>query len=95
MKYFFHPEAEKEFNQAIDYYNTLQHGLGIDFAKEVSSAIQDILLFPKAWSHISKNTQRRLINRFPYGIIFQEYKNKILIIAIMQLNRKPGYWTKR
>jgi len=30
MSFSFHPDAEKEFNQAIDYYESLQHGLGYD-----------------------------------------------------------------
>ena len=32
MKFSFHPEAEKELNQAIDYYEEIDPGLGIDFA---------------------------------------------------------------
>ncbi len=28
------PEAEKEFNEAIDYYESLEPGLGYDFAME-------------------------------------------------------------
>jgi hypothetical protein len=31
MKYSFHPEAEAEFNQAIDYYENCAEGLGYDF----------------------------------------------------------------
>ena len=46
MKYSFHPDAEKELNEAIDYYNDCQDGLGLEFAKEVRSIIQNILLFP-------------------------------------------------
>ena len=95
MKYSFHPLASKELNEAIDYYNGCQDNLGIEFASEVYTAIQLILQFPKAWSQLSKNTRRCLTNRFPYGIIYQEEKDEIIIIAIMQLNKEPKYWHGR
>ena len=92
MTYSFHPLAEKELNDAIDYYNECQDGLGIEFAKEVYNAIQIILQFPQAWSSLSKNTRRCITNRFPYGVIYQVKKDEIIIIAVMQLNKKPNYW---
>ncbi len=95
MKYIFHPEAEEELNLAVDYYNQCQANLGWDFSKEVYTAIQNILAFPEAWASLSKNTRRCLVNRFPFGVIYQNKDNKILIVAIMQLNRKPGYWHNR
>jgi len=30
MNYSFHPEAEKELNEAIDYYEGCKNGLGLD-----------------------------------------------------------------
>ena len=58
MNYSFHPLAEKELNDATDYYNECQDRLGIEFTKEVYKAIQIILQFPQAWSQLSKNTRR-------------------------------------
>ncbi|EKD90013.1 MAG: hypothetical protein ACD_32C00090G0002, partial [uncultured bacterium] len=44
---------------------------------------------------LSKNTRRCILFRFPYGVIYQILKDKIIIIAIMQLNKKPMYWKNR
>ena len=60
MNCFFHPLARKELDEAIDYYNECQDGLGVEFAREVYKTIQIILQFPKAWSPFSKNTRRCL-----------------------------------
>lgn len=95
MSFSFYSEAEKELNEAIDYYNERQSGLGVDFVEEVYAAIENIISFPYAWAALSKNTRRCLVNRFPYGIIYQIKQDEILIIAVMQLNREPGYWIKR
>jgi len=48
MNFSFHPDAEVEFNEAIDYYEEIEHGLGFDFANEVYSAIQRSVSLPKA-----------------------------------------------
>ncbi|NIM18536.1 MAG: type II toxin-antitoxin system RelE/ParE family toxin [Candidatus Aminicenantes bacterium] len=95
MKYFFHPEAKKELVEAINYYNKCGTGLGYIFMDEVQATIDRILQFPKAWSKLTKNTRRCITRRFPYGVIYQEREDDILIISIMHMNRKPGYWEDR
>lgn len=40
MKYLFHPEAEAEFVQAIEYYEECEVSLGYDFAVEVYATIE-------------------------------------------------------
>lgn len=96
MNYIFHPDAKKEFVQAIDYYEDCQEGLGIEFLEEVYSTIQRILSFPEAWTPLSANSRRCLTTRFPYGIIYHILdENTIRIIAVMQLNQKPDYWQER
>lgn len=95
MNYSFHPDAENELNEAVGYYNKCQIGLGLEFTREVYSTIQNILLFPQAWTPLSANTRRCLTNRFPYGVIYQITADEVFIIAVMQLNREPGYWKNR
>ena len=34
MTFAFHPEAEAEFSAAIDYYESVNAGLGVDFSIE-------------------------------------------------------------
>jgi plasmid stabilization system protein ParE len=95
MRYTFHPDAQAELNDAVDYYEGCQEGLGLEFAKEVEATIQSICRFPHAWTPLSGNTSRRLMKRFPYGIVFQSKSDEIIVVAVMHLTRKPGYWTKR
>ena len=97
LSYRFHIQAHREFLSAVDYYDNCRLNLGFEFAEEMYAAIQRILAFPVAWTPLSKNTRRCLINRFPLGIIYtnDNNENEILILAIMQLNRKPDYWHSR
>ncbi len=95
MKYSFHPEARKEFVEAIGYFEECRPGLGLEFSLEIFSTIQRIINFPSAWLKFSENTRRCLTARFPFGVIYQIVKKEIVIIAVMQLSREPGYWKKR
>ena len=95
MKYSFHPEAEVEFNQAIDYYENCAEGLGYDFAIEVYSAVERIVAYPKAWTILTEDVRRCLTRRFPYGVLYTEEPERIFILAVMHLHRAPDYWKHR
>jgi len=95
MKFYFHPDADAEFDKAVEYYEQRQSGLGFEFAEEVYSAIARITEYPDAWAPLSKNTRRCLMNRFPYGVIYQVQTNGLRIIAIANLQRRPAYWNER
>lgn len=95
MKYSFHPEAEAEFVQAIDYYEECEAGLGYDFAVEVCSAIERIMAHPKAWPILEEDMRRSLVRRFPFGIIYAAIDEELFIVAVMHLHRDPDYWKQR
>jgi hypothetical protein len=95
MNYFFHPEAETEFIDAIAYYEEYEEGLGYDFAAEVYFTLERITTHPKAWPYMEEGIRRALVSRFPYGILYAEHNHEIYIAAIMHLHREPGYWKHR
>ena len=91
----FHPEAAAELEAAVEYYEQCSPGLGVDFRKEVEVAAQKIQAAPLRWLAYSKNTRRFLIQRFSYLVIFFEFADKILIVAVAHGKRRPGYWHGR
>ncbi len=95
MSFSFHPEADEEFNKAIDYYENIEPGLGYNFAQEVYSTIKRSVEFPKAWPALEDEIKRSLVRRFPYGVLYSEEREGIFIVAIMNLHRKPDYWNHR
>ena len=95
MKFYFHPQAEAELNDAVEYYDLCEFGLGLEFAEEVYSTLERILEYPSVGPKVSPNAHRCLVNRFPYGVIYQEKENLIRIIAVANLHKRPGYWKIR
>jgi len=39
--------------------------------------------------------RRCLTNHFPFGVIYYQKDDVIIIQAVMQLQRKPNYWKSR
>lgn len=93
--YEFLEPAQIELEEEVKYFNEQQGGLGYEFAKEIAGTITRILEYPEAWTKLSKRTRRCRTKRFPYGVIYQIRANKILIVAIAHLRRKPFYWRDR
>jgi plasmid stabilization system protein ParE len=89
--------AEAEFDDAVEYYNSEQKGLGLRFQAEVAHALSRVIQYPSSYQKIGKYSRRCLVYKFPYGIIYQhkEDKNEILIVAVSHLHRKPDYWYSR
>lgn len=95
MNFRFHPEALEEFEQAVLYYEKRQAGLGERFAASVESAIDHIVISPDTWSILEFPVRRRLTRVFPYAVLYANFEDHVLIVAIMHCHRKPGFWKDR
>ncbi|QWF70798.1 type II toxin-antitoxin system RelE/ParE family toxin [Methylomonas paludis] len=88
-------EAQSELHEAFCWYEAQQKQLGVQFLNEFDAAIRRLAAFPESYPLIGNNIRRCLINRFPYGILYGIDANKIIIIAVAHLHRKPSYWLTR
>ncbi len=95
MKVRFFKIAQYELDNAVEYYNAEQPGLGFKFLWEVFETIERIAAFPEAWQPFHKGTRRCQVRRFPYGVIYKQADGLLLIIAVANLHRSPDYWTDR
>jgi len=91
----FHPAARTELNEAVDYYEDCQPGLGYEFAEEVYATIARVLQYPEGWSQLSRRARRCLTQRFPYGVVYHVKDDHIRIVAVAHSHRRPGYWDTR
>ena len=90
-----HAGANREMGEAADYYRRVDPQLAADLLAEIERSFQIIGERPKSCMLIAQNTRRKIIDRFPYGIIFREHPGEIRILAIAHLKRRPFYWAGR
>lgn len=91
----FLPQAEQEMLEAARYYESQAAGLGADYLLELERAIAAIAESPKTWPIIEGELRRRLVRRFPFGILYYIDPNEIVVVAVSHLRRKPSYWRGR
>lgn len=90
------PAAEEELGAAAAWYEAQRHGLGAEFLGEFEEATERLQTYPTAWRRIARDFRSCPLRRFPYSIIYAtESPEMILIVAVMHLHRKPGYWKER
>lgn len=97
MKVRFLKVAQNELDDAIEYYELEQAGLGERLRGETVRSINRIAAFPNAFQSVSKRLRRCLASKFPYGIIYRYDADAetLLVVAFSHLHRKPNYWFSR
>ncbi len=90
-----HPEARREFNDAIDYYERESPGLGLIFVGEVDSGFARIHEFPDAAPLIAKRARRLVLAKFPFSLIYETRDGYLVILAVAHHRKRPYYWRTR
>jgi hypothetical protein len=46
-------------------------------------------------ANLIRPAQRHFSRDFPYAVIFLDQLDRIWIVAVMHMKRRPGYWRER
>jgi toxin ParE1/3/4 len=93
-------EAEEEIAHAIDRYEEEREGLGAEFWDEVRTAMRGLdapgpECRPVIGLPRELGVRRKLLQRFPYAIVFAEGDTFVRVISVMHGHRQPAYWRRR
>jgi len=91
----FHPEAEAEFIAAAQYYEGQAENLGFDFISAVERSYQRLMTFPESGHPFGRRLRRVLVPGFPYGLLYRANPDRIFVVAVAHVRRRPGYWRHR
>lgn len=91
----FHPDAAQEANDAVDYYDSRQAGLGDDFRDDLEVALARIRFNPLMYAVESGNVRLCPLHRFPYSVYFEDLPDRVWVAAVGHQSRRPGYWSRR
>jgi hypothetical protein len=64
----FHPEVQKDVNEAYRWYEGQKAGLGKDFLAAIEEVYHRIQRMPRIHQLIYQDIRRGLPRRFPYGV---------------------------
>ena len=94
MKAEFLPEAEDEFIEAARYYEGAAPGVGFRFIAEVHRCLGFVSEHPLAAPE-KKGVRKKLLNHFPYNLLYAVETDLIVVVAVAHQKRRPGYWRSR
>ncbi|HEX6189804.1 MAG TPA: type II toxin-antitoxin system RelE/ParE family toxin [Pyrinomonadaceae bacterium] len=91
------PDALADIEEAARWYDEQQSGLGSEFAREVLDAIDTVLKNPLSYRlrHKRKNVRWKLLDRFPYRIVFRITEDLITVVAVIHSARHDRHWKRR
>ncbi|MGQ0698864.1 MAG: type II toxin-antitoxin system RelE/ParE family toxin [Panacagrimonas sp.] len=96
MIYRFHPVAETEHFQTIQFYESRSAGLGGDYLQEFEQVMEHVVEAPHRYRIERKpNIRRASLTRFPYKVIYRELEGYVQVLAISHKRRRPAYWAGR
>ena len=90
-----HPEAGAEMLAAAEFYEGKRAGLGIEFIGEVERATSALVVYSRIGHRFSRRLRRVLVQRFPYGLLYRIEGERIFVVAVAHVRRRPGYWRHR
>ena len=95
MRVEFYAEARRELRAAAVLYQDLSPGLGRDLLSEVRRATERIRALPRSGSPDSSNRRVVRLRRFPFKIVYREFPDAIVVVAVAHERRRSGYWRGR
>ena len=91
----FRAEAQTEFDEAFDWYEQQQAGLGVDFLACVAEVLERIESLPEAYEVVFEGVRRAVVSKFPYLILYKVESNWVVVLAVFHSKRDPQVWQDR
>ena len=95
IRVLFHPLARDELAAAVAFYERQAKGLGAELSAEVRRSLTRLSALPYSGSPAEEDVRRAFVRRFPFAIVYRPESDRLLVLAVMHLRRKPGYWKDR
>jgi plasmid stabilization system protein ParE len=83
------PSAIKMAQEAYDWYEEQQQGLGELFLKELNRCFDKIEEWPLLYAIIKKDFRQIVLQTFPYVVVFEIIKSDVIVYAVFHTSRSP------
>ncbi len=88
-------EVEAEIEEAVQWYESRERGLGRKFIRAFASATAKLRRNPFLYQIVSEGARRLLLRRFPYAVFYEIYGSEVVVIACLHEAQDPGIWYQR
>ena len=89
------PAAKREIDEAAEFYDSEDPGLGGAFLDAVERAFKQIQAFPDSSPISLAPVRTKALSAFPFSVIYWVNDDVIIVLAVAHHRRQPGYWRGR
>lgn len=75
--------------QAYEWYEDKNTGLGEVFLLELDSCYKKLEAQPTYYRKLKKNFRQLQLKRFPYVVVYEIMKTKVVVFAVFHTSRNP------
>lgn len=87
--------ALEEAEASARWYAERSPSAAAGFDAELDSAEVAISEQPEAWAPFDHGTRQYLLRRYPFRVVYQVETDRIVVVAVAHVSRRPGYWKSR
>lgn len=91
----FHPGAEEDYVDAFAWYSDRSAVVAARFEVEIERCLGLIREAPARWPPFDPLRRRVILRTFPYSIIYELIRGRIVVLAVAHAKRKARYWRTR
>lgn len=96
MKHRWHPLAETDYEDAVDYYLTqASPAIARKLDLAINHALHLILEHPRIGVGARVGARKLALQGFPYDLIYRIETDTVIVMAVSSHSRQPGYWAGR
>jgi plasmid stabilization system protein ParE len=88
-------EAQAEFDEAFDFYESQRAGTGVRFAARVQDCFDRIRTRPEAHAVVFADIRKAVVPRFPFNIMYRHEPSRVHVLAVFHCARDPSIWKNR
>jgi len=90
-----HEDARVELDETFAWYPRRSVRAAEGFLREVERGLAMVGESPTLWHEFERGSRRYLLHRYPYALIDQQRGQRVVVLAVAHLKRRPGYWRER
>lgn len=87
--------AQSEFDEAADWYEARQQGLGLRFVAAARKLLADLANHPDQWAEVWLGVREAPVRKWPYFIYYQTHPDHVMVLAVFHVFRDPSVWQSR
>ncbi|MGB6295238.1 MAG: type II toxin-antitoxin system RelE/ParE family toxin [Rivularia sp. (in: cyanobacteria)] len=91
----FRPLVRDELDEAYNWYENQQSGLGEDFLDSIDDKLNSICLLPQSYPIVYRDVRRAVVKRFPYAVYYRIISSRIIVTAVFHSSKNSTGWQKR